>query len=164
MEQDNWNQQYQQPIPPYGYREPEHKGFAIASLVLGILSIVLCCIYGGFLGILGLIFGIVSLAKKESKMGMAIAGIITSALGLIYAIMMVMATVMTIKYGISEMDEETLFRMAEQMYGIESVEPENDLESESTEDTIGDNHTDFEENPFEEKTFVRRWNRDLFSV
>ena len=34
MQENNWNQQYQ---PPYGQQGPEQKGFAIASLVLGIL-------------------------------------------------------------------------------------------------------------------------------
>ena len=43
MQENNWNQQYQ---PPYGQQGSERKGFAIASLVLGILSIVLCCMYG----------------------------------------------------------------------------------------------------------------------
>lgn len=164
MQDNNWNQSYQQnqqpnygqPIPPYGYREPERKGFAIASLVLGILSLVLCCIYGGFLGILGLIFGIISLAKKESKMGMAIAGIITSAFGLIYGILMVMATVMTIQYGMTEIDEEDLLHLVEEMYGIESVEENAVAEPETTEE-MGEQGEDValsEEDPFAGKSFV----------
>lgn len=150
MQENNWNQQmnYGQQTPPpypYGYREPERKGFAIASLVLGILSLVLCCFYGGFLGILGLIFGIVSLAKKESKMGMAIAGIITSSFGLIYGILMVMATVLTFQYGMQNFTEEFSSRMEEELYGEETIEPDI-----GKDDVIGVS----EEDPFAGKSFV----------
>lgn len=168
MQENNWNQSYNQnqqpnygqPMPPYGYREPERKGFAIASLVLGILSLVLCCIYGGFLGILGLIFGIVSLAKKESKMGMAIAGIITSAFGLVYGILMVMATVMTIQFGIENIDEDLYQKLFEEVYGIESTEQgtiaesENAKETETTETTENTGKNVAESDPFAGNAFV----------
>lgn len=163
MQENNWNQSYNQnqqqnygqPIPPYGYREPERKGFAIASLVLGILSLVLCCVYGGFLGILGLIFGILSLAKKESKMGMAIAGIITSAFGLIYGILMVMATVMTVRYGLANVDEEMYLKLIQEMYGIEDTEEETVAETEIIEDTKPDDTESLpEEDPFAGKSFA----------
>ncbi len=56
-------------------------GLAIASLVMGILGIVLCCCGFGFIAApLGLIFGIISLVKKRGGKGMAITGIILSAL------------------------------------------------------------------------------------
>lgn len=58
-------------------------GFNIASLVLGIVSIVLWCMW--FISIpcsiLALIFGILGI-KKQGK-GMAIAGIITGAISLV---------------------------------------------------------------------------------
>lgn len=66
--------------------ESGKKGLAIASLVLGILGVLGCCCFGGVLGIVGLILGIISITK-QGKSGMAIAGIILSAisvLGLIY--------------------------------------------------------------------------------
>lgn len=57
-------------------------GFNIASLVLGIVSIVLWCTW--FISIpcsiLALVFGIIGI-KKQGK-GMAIAGIVTSAISL----------------------------------------------------------------------------------
>lgn len=130
MQENNWNGQppYQQ---PYGWHEPERKGFAIASLVLGILSLVLCCLYGGLLfGIPGLILGIVSLVKHESKMGMAIAGIITSAFGLVYGIMMLMAIVMTFQFGMG-ISEEAYTRMQEELYGAVLGEPEQKPGNES---------------------------------
>lgn len=96
QENYNWNQGQPTPPPysPYGAPPPERKGYAIASLVLGILSLVLCCVGGGILGIVGLILGIVSLVKKESKLGMAIAGIITSSFGIVFGIVMLIYVVM----------------------------------------------------------------------
>lgn len=64
-------------------------GFAIASLVLGIVSIPLACCYGfGIItAIIGIIMGIVSKKHNGRKMpGMAVAGIICSVLGIITSI------------------------------------------------------------------------------
>lgn len=75
----------------------EKKGFAIASLVLGIVSLVLgCCAYGltTISSIVGLVLGIIFLKKnqhlgKYDGKGMAIAGIICSAIGLLFGIGMI---------------------------------------------------------------------------
>jgi hypothetical protein len=61
-------------------------GFAIASLVLGILSLcgsasIFC---GGILGVVAIVLGALGLNSKGK--GMAVAGIILGALGLILAI------------------------------------------------------------------------------
>ena len=67
------------------------KGLGIASMVCGIVSIVsICCgmtipllMYGSVvLGIVAIILGIIQIVKNESK-GMAIAGIICGAVGII---------------------------------------------------------------------------------
>lgn len=59
---------------------------AIASLVLGILGLVLGVLTGGLLGVIlgliGLILGIIAVRKAASK-GVAIAGIVCSAIALI---------------------------------------------------------------------------------
>lgn len=59
--------------------------FAIASMVMGICSIVLCCT--GFLSLamaaLGILFAVLSRRKAKSMPGMSIAGICTSALGMV---------------------------------------------------------------------------------
>lgn len=59
----------------------DRKGFAIAALVLGIVSIVLACLW--FLsipcGILAIIFG--ALGLKSTKKGLSIAGIVTGIIG-----------------------------------------------------------------------------------
>lgn len=64
-------------------------GFAITSLVLGICAVCgLCCCFGGFLGLPGLIFGIVAMSQMKTGQynsasnGMAIAGMICSGVAL----------------------------------------------------------------------------------
>jgi hypothetical protein len=63
----------------------QSNGFAIASLVIGIIALLGSCCYGGLLGILGIIFGIVAIKKSQSQ-GMSIAGIATSAVALLITI------------------------------------------------------------------------------
>ena len=60
-------------------------GLCTASLVLGIICLVTSFIFNlGFLpGVLGLIFGIVCLAKKKQPRGRAKGGLITSIIGLV---------------------------------------------------------------------------------
>ena len=61
----------------------ESTGYGIASLVLGIVSIVFCWafIFGVVAGILGIIFYVQQ--RKRSPNGMAIAGLVTSIIGLV---------------------------------------------------------------------------------
>lgn len=64
---------------------PKSSGLAIAGMVCGIVALVLvCCLWplGLILGITGLVLSIVALKKKQSK-GMSVAGIVTSALGIL---------------------------------------------------------------------------------
>ena len=72
----------------------DKKGFSIAALVLGIIALVLCCIWYVSIpcGIIALILGIIGL--KSSKRGMSIAGIITGVIGMILSIVLVIAIVM----------------------------------------------------------------------
>ena len=83
--------------------EKDKKGFSIAALVLGIIAIVLCCIWYISVpcGILAIIFGIIGI--KSSKKGMSIAGLITGAIGLVISIIMFVALVfLGMVIGISE--------------------------------------------------------------
>jgi hypothetical protein len=71
------------PVPtPAG----DKKGFAIASLVLGILSLCGSGIFwcGGLISVIGIVLGALGINSRSKQM--AIAGIILSALGLILAI------------------------------------------------------------------------------
>lgn len=70
----------------------QSKGLSIASMVLGIVSLVLFCIWWISIpaGIIGLILGGVSLATKKGGKGMAIAGLVCSLVGIaLYVIFVV---------------------------------------------------------------------------
>ena len=89
--------------PSVGYTaEPEKKpmiGIAITSLVLGILSIIFCCLGLGWItAIPGVIFGIIAIAKKYAGKGCAIAGIICSSIAIVSAIV---SLIITIAFGAS---------------------------------------------------------------
>lgn len=78
----------QQSYVAYGYAGPvQPKGLAITSMVLGIVGLVFCLFFftvvmpflGFVCSVVGLILGIVALKKQQSR-GMALAGVITSAI------------------------------------------------------------------------------------
>lgn len=66
-------------------------GFAIASMVCGIVSILCCCTgyFGLLLSIVAVVLGIVALVKKYDGKGMAIAGIICGSIGLIIVLILI---------------------------------------------------------------------------
>jgi hypothetical protein len=93
QQQQPYGQPYQ---PPYAPPEKDKAdGKCIASMVLGICSIVFCWvpILGLVAAIIGLVLGIS--ARKNNKSGIGLAGIITSSLGLaacvIYTIVWIVA-------------------------------------------------------------------------
>ena len=82
------NQRYQNYVP-----EPEDgPGFAIAGMVCGILSMVLCCCQyyvSGVLAIIGMVFSIIVLKNGKPGKGMAIAGVVCSAIGIVIALFLI---------------------------------------------------------------------------
>lgn len=69
-------------------------GLAIASMVLGIVALVLsCCVpyLPIVLALLAVILGGVSLAKKMGGKGMAIAGLVCGIIGLVPAVVVVVS-------------------------------------------------------------------------
>ncbi len=64
-------------------QKEDKKGFCIASLVLGIVTLIFFCIWYISIpcGILAIIFGILGI--KSVNKGMAIAGLITGSIGLV---------------------------------------------------------------------------------
>ena len=66
-------------------------GVAIASLVCGILSLVCCCLswFSFVLAVAAIVLGIITIAKKYDGKGMAIAGIVTAAIGFIIFIVFI---------------------------------------------------------------------------
>ena len=76
------------------YGPAQQTGMGVTSMILGILSIpvIFCYGFGIILGILAIIFGILSL--KTAGRGMGIAGIITAAVAfLLFAAMVVLLIV-----------------------------------------------------------------------
>lgn len=81
------NYSYQGDYSYQNYEEPvqESMGFGIASMVLGIISLVLFCTCCNLLlAVLAIIFGIIHLVKCKSGKGFAIAGIITAGLSVVF--------------------------------------------------------------------------------
>ena len=86
-----------QPVLQYCPPQSSSNGLAVASLVLGIVSIPGLCVYGGgaLLGVLAIVFGCIarSRARREGlpNAGMAIAGIACGAVsaGLVVALIVV---------------------------------------------------------------------------
>ena len=71
--------------------EQKSSGLSIASMVCGIVGLVLsCCVpyLPLILGIVGLVLGAISLRKQAGGKGMAVAGIVCSIITLIPAILM----------------------------------------------------------------------------
>ena len=83
----------------YGYDpnmfQKDNSGLAIASLIIGIISICCCCAWyiGAFLGVIGLALGIVALKDGAKQKGIAIAGIVTSSVGLLLTLLFVVLVV-----------------------------------------------------------------------
>ncbi|HZC69385.1 MAG TPA: DUF4190 domain-containing protein [Jatrophihabitans sp.] len=82
------------PPPPYhGYTQPRSgsNGKAIAGLILGIASIVLCVLsfFDGVLVVLGLIFSLIGMNETKrtggAGRGLAVAGLICSIIGAVLA-------------------------------------------------------------------------------
>lgn len=83
--QPNYNQnQYANYNPAYQNKGQDGKGFAIAGLVCGIVS--LFC-FAFICGTLGIVFGCVA-RSKGYKGGMSIAGIVCGAVGIILWVLM----------------------------------------------------------------------------
>lgn len=63
-------------------------GFGIASLILGIISLLaFCTCFNWITAILAIIFGIIQIVQYKEK-GLAIGGIVTAALSLLFCILL----------------------------------------------------------------------------
>lgn len=92
------NQTYQmyQPIQgrPPKQQETVCQGISIASMVLGIVGLLLSCIIIGAVPcIIGIILSLVALVKQDRKSGIAIAGFITSVVGILIAVVVFLALI-----------------------------------------------------------------------
>ena len=70
--------------PADNRKEEPGKGFAVASMVLGLISLVLFCTGINIItAILAIVFGIIHLVKQKQNHGMAVAGIVTAVVGIL---------------------------------------------------------------------------------
>lgn len=108
------------PYPPqnYSYAPRQNRGFSVASLVLGICSVVLfsSAVLSLIMAILAFVFGIIGIKKGGS--GMAIAGIITGIIGFALSVFMLVMMLTSIgsiifsQYGIWEDYEDEFMHSA----------------------------------------------------
>ena len=102
--QSNYQQSYEQPYGANNYQQnyygaphytPQQHNtdpiqvISIVSLVLGICSFTICCCFGFVPGTVGFILGLVGIFKSTGSKGFAIAGTITSLLGIIISITLI---------------------------------------------------------------------------
>ena len=101
------------PVYEETYAEPDKqsKAFAIVALVCGILSLLCSCCgwFGIILSIAAIVFGILSINKEEDAKGMAIAGIVCGAIGLLIAIVVVIMGA-----ALSSLDSDSVEQFVEQ--------------------------------------------------
>lgn len=89
----DYNQQYQNNNNYYQQPAPTQKrnNMAIASMVCGIVALVMCCMGLSLpLGALAILFAILSRRKGQTMNSMSIAGIVTGIIGLLLGIVIML--------------------------------------------------------------------------
>jgi len=89
----------------------QYKGLGITSMVLGIVSILLCwtVVMSGLCAVVGVGLGVYYLSKRKQERGFAIAGIATSAFGLILSVFAVAIILIagTVESQVPSIEEQT---------------------------------------------------------
>lgn len=98
---------------------PKSNNFAIASMVCGIVSIVLCCIGLSLpISALGILFAVLTYRKGQMLDSMSITGSITSSIGLFLSIFMIVGTLIQLPAMMKDpVFREELDTVYEQLYG-----------------------------------------------
>ncbi len=76
----------------------KQSGFGIASMVIGIISLVFSCFGVGFLGALGFIFAIAAFMQRDIGKGTAIAGLTTSVIAFLISFFVVVVGISMFSY------------------------------------------------------------------
>lgn len=72
--------------------KPKNIGFSVASLVVGIISVVCCCFGWTFImGILAIVFAVISRKNLGYFDGLSIAGLILGIFGVVFGVAIVIA-------------------------------------------------------------------------
>ena len=113
------------PIPPSN-NTARGRGFAIASLVCGILGMLMCCCcvywFNLILGILAVVFSVVSARQSKKIRGLAIAGLILGIAGIVIALVSLLLLVVSLATIGSMTDEELLLFLEETFKPLMSEE------------------------------------------
>lgn len=118
------------PENPTGEQRQGNKGMAVASMVLGIIALVicLCFILSIPLGIVSIILAIIVIVKKKEGKSFAITGIVTSAISIIISIVTLVAMMPYINFGMElSKDPQTIVTMVED-YQEDGTIPQNVLD------------------------------------
>ncbi len=122
--------------------EKQKYGFGIASLVLGLVSLVSCCTMISIVpAIIGLILGIIALNTKNHNKSLSTAGVVLSSIACLLSIIMIMFTFFT--------DDSDSDSNSESESAIESenhMELQEDTESvEVSEDEEDEDETEYKQ-------------------
>ena len=124
------NNEFKFETNPYGEFAPKEKqnknGYATASLVLGIVSVLCCCcccissgiglIVMGLSAILAIVFAFVSKKNNDGKMdGKAVAGLVLGIVAIVILLLCLVAIISTYVL-IDSMPEEELLAFVEETY------------------------------------------------
>lgn len=134
---ESWSSEGSYHVPGYENIDPEPmtkegRGLEIATLVFGILALVMCCCNGLF-AVVGLVLGIVAIVKGK-KSGMTIAGMVCSTIGLLFTFIMLL-------FSISDVGQEfqDAFMEGYESATEEYVDEQSSDAEEYTEDSV-DSH------------------------
>lgn len=74
-----------------GNDERHKNNLGLFSMIIGLISLIFSCMALGFLGIIGIVLGSLSIAKQEAKKGIAITGIVCSAIAFLVSLYVITA-------------------------------------------------------------------------
>lgn len=106
----------------YNNNRNSSNNFAIASMICGIISIVLCCtvVLSLPFAALSILFAVLSRRKNVSMPGMSIAGIVTSIMSLLFTLFMVVYVLVQLPIMLNDpVFRNQLDYTYEEMYGMD---------------------------------------------
>ncbi len=131
MEDNYWQQD--DFVKPLEQEPDEKRGLGIAAIVLGVLSILCCCVGVGFVfSIIGVVFSIICLVKGTgSGKTFGIVGIILNGIGFLLGVYMIISLAMMFNWEnfnietfnqleyIDPNDEEALYNWLQQFFRVD---------------------------------------------
>ncbi len=104
---------------PLGFEQNKvPTGFAVASLVLGIISIVCCCLYpvALALGILAIVFAVINRRQAGTFSGLSTAGLVLGIVGTVLALYLLIDSIVN---PVSQEELDALLKEYENLFNSE---------------------------------------------